>query len=119
MIDVIVAGGGPTGMMLASELRLHGVHVIVLEKEAEPTRVVRSLGLHVRSIEVIGEAAKQVPDAFRMRYSQVEWRAMAGMRDRLIHGYFGIDYVIVWDVVVNKIPTLHQELVHILQQESD
>jgi 2-polyprenyl-6-methoxyphenol hydroxylase-like FAD-dependent oxidoreductase len=50
MIDVIVAGGGPTGVMLASELRLQGVHVVVLEKEAEPTRVVRSLGLHVRSI---------------------------------------------------------------------
>src|SRR6266545_4613441 len=55
MIDVIVAGGGPTGMMLAGELRLHGVHVVVLEKEAEPTRVVRSLGLHVRSIEVMDQ----------------------------------------------------------------
>jgi rifampicin monooxygenase len=55
MIDVIVAGGGPTGMMLAGELRLHGVHVVVLEKEAEPTKVVRSLGLHVRSIEVMDQ----------------------------------------------------------------
>jgi len=55
MIDVIVAGGGPTGVMLAGELRLHGVHVVVLEKEAEPTRVVRSLGLHVRSIEVMDQ----------------------------------------------------------------
>ncbi len=55
MIDVIVAGGGPTGVMLASELRLHGVHALVLEKEAEPTRVVRALGLHVRSVEVMDQ----------------------------------------------------------------
>ncbi|MFF3375559.1 rifampin monooxygenase [Streptomyces sp. NPDC002680] len=53
--DVIVVGGGPTGLMLAAELRLHGVHVVVLERDAEPTPVVRSLGLHVRSIEVMDQ----------------------------------------------------------------
>ncbi|CAM3709915.1 rifampin monooxygenase [Nocardiopsis rhodophaea] len=52
---MIVVGGGPTGMMLASELRLHGVHTLVLEKEAEPTTYVRALGLHVRSIEVMDQ----------------------------------------------------------------
>ncbi|WP_116248272.1 rifampin monooxygenase [Nocardiopsis sp. FIRDI 009] len=55
MVDVIVVGAGPTGAMLAGELRLHGVDVVVLERETEPTRVVRSLGLHVRSIEVMDQ----------------------------------------------------------------
>ncbi|MGC4771777.1 rifampin monooxygenase [Micromonospora sp. DT44] len=55
MIDVIIAGGGPTGLMLASELRLHDVRVVVLERDAEPTRFVRSLGLHARSIEIMDQ----------------------------------------------------------------
>jgi rifampicin monooxygenase len=55
MIDVIVVGGGPTGLMLAGELRLHGVRVVVLERDAEPTPVVRSLGLHARSIEIMDQ----------------------------------------------------------------
>src|SRR6478736_10391695 len=55
MRDVIVVGGGPTGMMLASELRLHDVDVLVLEKDAEPTQAVRSLGLHPRSIEIMDQ----------------------------------------------------------------
>ncbi|MER5262622.1 rifampin monooxygenase [Actinosynnema sp. NPDC002837] len=55
MIDVIVVGGGPTGLMLAGELRLHDVHVLVLDKEPEPTKVVRALGLHARSVEVMDQ----------------------------------------------------------------
>ena len=71
----------------------------------------------VRSLEIIGEAVKQLPNDIKQRYSHLEWRAMAGMRDRLIHGYFGVDYDIVWDVVTNKIPELQQTVEHILRQE--
>ena len=55
MSEVIISGGGPTGMMLASELRLHDVDVLVLEKDAEPSKLVRSLGLHPRSIEIMDQ----------------------------------------------------------------
>lgn len=71
----------------------------------------------VRSIEIIGEATKQIPDDLRQKYDHIEWRAMAGMRDRLIHGYFGVDYDIVWDVVINKVPALRQEIEQILKKE--
>lgn len=55
MYDVIISGGGPTGMMLAAELRLHDVDVLVLERDAEPSPAVRSLGLHPRSIEILDQ----------------------------------------------------------------
>jgi uncharacterized protein with HEPN domain len=69
----------------------------------------------VRSLEIVGEAAKKVPDEFRAQYPAVEWRAMAGMRDRLIHDYFGVDYDLVWDVVQNRMPELHAQLTSILK----
>jgi uncharacterized protein with HEPN domain len=67
-----------------------------------------------RSLEVIGEAAKKLPAEYRAMHSQVEWRAMTGMRDRLIHAYFGTDHALVWDVVVHKIPALRRQIAEIL-----
>src|SRR5688572_13758190 len=64
----------------------------------------------VRSLEIIAEAAKKVPDDFRVRCPDLEWRSIAGMRDRLIHDYFGVDYELVWDVVQNRIPELRRRL---------
>ena len=71
----------------------------------------------VRSLEIIGEATKNVSTELRQKYSHIDWKAMAGMRDRLIHGYFGIDYEIVWDAVKNKIPLLQQEIGQIIRGE--
>jgi uncharacterized protein with HEPN domain len=69
----------------------------------------------VRSLEIIGEAAKKVPEDFRATHPTVEWRAMAGMRDRLIHDYFGVDFELVWDVVQTRVPELRNQLASILK----
>jgi uncharacterized protein with HEPN domain len=71
----------------------------------------------VRSIEVIGEAAKHLPHEFHARHAQVDWRSMAGMRDRLIHAYFGVDYDIVWNVATQEAAILKEQIEQILSAE--
>ena len=69
----------------------------------------------VRSLEIIGEAAKKVPADLRAQHPDLDWRGMAGMRDRLIHDYFGVDYELVWDVVQHRVPEVRRQLESILK----
>ena len=69
-----------------------------------------------RSIEIIGEATKKIDDEFKSIHPHIEWRKMAGTRDHLIHHYFGVDYDILWDIIENKIPELHQSIKEILDK---
>src|SRR3989338_6571469 len=67
-----------------------------------------------RSLEIIGEAMKCIPDATRKKYPDIDWKSYAGLRDKLIHHYFGVDYGIVWDVVKNELPDLKKKILQIL-----
>lgn len=69
----------------------------------------------IKNILVIGEATKNISDEIREANPHVEWRKMAGMRDMMIHGYFSINYRIVWDVVQNKIPALKKQMEQLLK----
>ncbi len=71
----------------------------------------------VRSLEIIGEATKKIPVDFKLKWNSINWKNMAGMRDRLIHDYMGVNYSIVWDVVKNKIPELSFQVQEVIDFE--
>ena len=70
----------------------------------------KTLDAVIRNLEVIGEAVKKLPENLRAKHSAVEWKKIAGLRDILIHEYFGLDAEIVWDIVQNKVPALDREV---------
>jgi uncharacterized protein with HEPN domain len=70
----------------------------------------------VRNLEIIGEAAKRLPEEIRWKAPQIEWRKVAGLRDILIHKYSAVDVEIIWDIVRNKLAVLHEQVQSILKQ---
>ena len=79
----------------------------------------KTLSAVVRKFEVIGEAAKAIPDSVRLQHPEVPWKDMAGMRDRLIHAYFGVDPVLVWKAIRHRLPALRCSLKAILDAGHD
>jgi len=69
----------------------------------------------IRKFEVIGEATKRIPEDIRHKYSQIPWKEMAGMRDKLIHFYFGIDYKLVWQTIKHRIPQIKPVICQIME----
>lgn len=76
---------------------------LTFEQFADDTKTVDAVA---RNLGVIGEAVKQLPAAWKRRHPEVNWRKVAGLRDILIHAYFGVDVEILWDIVQNKVPVL-------------
>lgn len=72
----------------------------------------------IRSLEIIGEATKKIPANIKQDWNQIPWRNIAGMRDKLIHDYIGVNYTIVWDVVKNKIPEIQIIIAQIIEAKS-
>lgn len=69
----------------------------------------------VRRIAIIGEAVKNLPVDFRKKHTEIEWRDIAGMRDKVIHGYFGINYDYIWETVKKDIPKLKKKILVLLK----
>jgi len=68
----------------------------------------------VRALEIVGEAAKKIPSGVREEYPAIPWREMAGVRDKLIHDYFGVDLQVVWRTVIEDLPPLETVLDHVI-----
>jgi uncharacterized protein with HEPN domain len=88
----------------------------VKEQKFKETRLLQD-GV-IRQLEIIGEAARHVSKDFRKMYSEIPWQDIAGMRDKLIHGYFGVDIEKVWDTAKEDLPILKQQVTGILKDYS-
>jgi len=65
----------------------------------------------IRRLEIIGEAVKNIPDNYRKKYPDVKWKEIAGLRDILIHQYFGIDFELTWEIVIRDLPEIKNKII--------
>lgn len=100
--DIIEAMGN------ASEF-IRGMEYEDFEKDVKTVYAV------VRALEIIGEAVKKIPDEVKNKYPQIPWRDVAGMRDKLIHEYFGVDVEILWKTAKDDIPPLKQVIQNMMK----
>ena len=68
----------------------------------------------IRSLEIMGEASKKIPSSIRNKYPSIQWKRISGMRDKLIHEYFGVDNEILWQVIKKDIPVLKKKIMKII-----
>ncbi len=74
----------------------------------------KTLDAVIRNFEIIGEAANRMPEEIRVNFNNVNWHRIRGFRNRIVHDYMGIDYAIVWEIIVNDLEELQQQIQHIL-----
>jgi uncharacterized protein with HEPN domain len=82
-------------------------------KFAKDTKTIDAV---IRNLEVIGEAARQVPDIIKQKYSDIPWKELIGLRNRVVHEYFGVDFEIVWEIITNDLPDLKEKIGNVLTE---
>jgi uncharacterized protein with HEPN domain len=109
-----------TDIVEAATKAVSFVRGMTLEQFAGDERTVFAV---VRALEIVGEAAKRVPESLRVQHPTIPWSSMAGMRDKLIHDYFGVNEVVVWKTVTEDlppiIPLLQQLLAEVSRKEDE
>lgn len=75
----------------------------------------KTINAVIRSLEIIGEATKKIPQEFRNQYPDIPWKKMTGMRDKLIHDYFGVDLEMIWLVITENLPYLEPNIKQLVE----